>query len=212
MYVTDSMIHRIVELYGVPVEKLFIINSAREEVERIRASQRDGRDHDVTVYIRKEDKVVVIAKHFYPPGLYRAPSGGIHFGEDFETGVRREMAEETGCDFRLDRFLLKTSVQFAFNPSADASFQSDRQGKTDGVRDGVRDDVRWRSFVFLATYTSGDFNFTDKHEIREVRLADWKEFETFGRIMRQLPRGGFLYRAALHEAVVAAMGGRRRIG
>ncbi len=197
MYVTDSMIHRMVELYGVPVEKSFVVDCSLDEVNRIRASQRDGRDHDVTVYIRKENKVVVIAKHFYPPGLYRAPSGGIHLGEDFETGVRREMAEETGCEFRLDRFLLKTSVQFTFNPLIDAYSQSDRQG--------LADDVWWRSFVFLATFTGGDFKFTDTREIREVRLADWSEFATFSKIMLTLPRGGFRYRAALHEAVLEAM-------
>jgi 8-oxo-dGTP pyrophosphatase MutT (NUDIX family) len=196
MYVTDSMIRRMAELYGVPAGKSFVIDCTQEEVDRIRASQRDGRDHDATVYIRKDNKVVVIAKHFYPPGLYRAPSGGIHLGEDFVSGVRREMAEETGCEFRFDRFLLKTSVQFVFNPGVHASPGLNRQGKTDVV---------WRSFVFLATYTGGDFKFTDTREIREARLADWSEFATFSKIMRTLSRGGFTYRAALHEAVLEAM-------
>jgi 8-oxo-dGTP pyrophosphatase MutT (NUDIX family) len=123
---------------------------------------------------------VVIAKHFYPPGLYRAPSGGLHPGEDFETGIAREVGEETGCSVVLDKFLLRTAVTFSHEHG----------------------NVFWRSFVFLADYKSGDFRHTDTYEIREVRLADWSEFESFGRIMRTMEVGGLHYRAALHETVV----------
>jgi ADP-ribose pyrophosphatase YjhB (NUDIX family) len=190
MYVTDDMIRRMEHEYGTPTRREFVIPSAMEEVARIAASQRDGRNHDVTLYVRKGPQVIVIAKHFYPPGMYRAPSGGLNPGESFENGIAREIAEECGCTIKLDRFLLTTSVLF-----------------TASGREHDSDSVRWRSFVFLADYVSGDFQFTDHHEIKEVRLADWAEFETFGRMMRQFGRGGFLYRAALHETVVELAGG-----
>ena len=183
MYVTDDMIAGMSAKYGRPHRRSFDIETTAEEVARIRASQVEGRDHDVTVYIRKDDQVVVIAKHSHPPGLYRAPSGGLHDGEDFETGMNREVAEETGCRIKLVRFLLQTDVRF-------------RHGE---------ENVYWRSFVFLADFAGGDFNFTDHLEIREVRLAAWSEFETFGRVMRATNIGGLLYRAALHEAVVEVM-------
>ncbi len=182
MYVTDDMIRQMERAYGTSSFREFVIPCSQWEVEFVASTQRDGRNHDVTVYIQKDGKLVVIAKHFYPPNLYRAPSGGIHIGEDFETGAKREIAEECGCDIALRRFLLRTSVSFT-------------------AREHGGGEVKWRSFVFLADYLSGDFRFTDTHEIREVRLADWSEFAEFGRIMRQEGRGGFMYRAALHEAV-----------
>jgi len=183
MYVTDQLIQDMERRYGVPQLREFRIPSTPGEVQRIIDSRRDGRNHDATLYVRKGSQLIVIAKHPYPLGLYRAPSGGLHPGEDFITGINREVAEEIGCEIELKQFLLRTAVHF------DAD---DGSGLT----------VFWRSFVFLADYVRGDFNFTDHYEIREVRLADWEEFETFGRIMREVGWGGLIYRAHLHEAVV----------
>jgi 8-oxo-dGTP pyrophosphatase MutT (NUDIX family) len=183
MYVTDDLIREMERQFGVPAFRKFQIPSTLQEVERIRSSQRDGRNHDATLYVRKGSQLIVISKHPYPPGLFRAPSGGLHPGEDFLTGINREIAEEIGCEIELKKFLLRTTVDF----NAD---------------DGSGQTVFWRSFVFLADYVRGDFNFTGHHEIFEVRLADWSEFDTFGKIMRQLGWGGLIYRAQLHEAVV----------
>ena len=185
MFVTDAQIQEMEAKYGHPESRHFTIPTTDREYDRIKASQKDGRNHDFTVYIIKDDKVVVIAKHPYPPHLYRAPSGGIKPGEDFEKAVHREVMEETGCKVRIDRFFLRTAVDFT---------------RADGVV------IKWRSFVFLAHYVSGDFDFTDHREIRSVKLADWSEFEEFGRIMRSTDTGGLHYRAVLHEAVVEVLG------
>ncbi len=179
MYVTDEMIRRMVALYGVPDEVSFAFDVTERELKRIRSSQKHGRNHDVTMYIRKDDQLLVIAKHSYPPGLYRAPSGGLQPGENFHDGINREVAEEVGCEIKLDRFVLRTSATFAHQ----------------------NDSITWRSFVFAADFVRGDFQFTDRREIREVRLVAWDEFDTFGRIMRRTDIGGLHYRAALHEVV-----------
>jgi len=179
MYIEYSAIREMTERYGIPEKAVFEIESSDEEVARIKSSQKNGRDHDVTVYAFKDDKVIVIAKPFYPPGMFRAPSGGIDPGEDFEAGTEREMREETGCEIALEHFLLLTKVSFV----------------------SENDHVDWRSFVFQARYVSGDFEFTDTNEIREVKLAALDEFEQFGKIMRRLDLGGLKYRAALHEKV-----------
>ncbi len=183
MFVTDTLIQDMERRFGTPKLREFRISSTPAEVQRIIESRRDGRNHDATVYVRKGSQLIVIAKHSYPLGLYRAPSGGLYPGEDFMTGINREMAEELGCEIELKQFLMRTSAHF------DAD---DDSGQT----------VFWRSFVFLADYVRGDFNYTDHNEIREVRLADWEEFEIFGRIMREVGWGGLIYRAQLHEAVV----------
>jgi 8-oxo-dGTP pyrophosphatase MutT (NUDIX family) len=179
MYVTDDMIAGMEVGYGNPSRVSFGFDVSEEEYSRIRGSQKHGRNHDLTLYIRKVDKLAVIAKPFYPPGLYRAPSGGLKPGESFIDGINREMAEEVGCEIQLDRFILRTSVTFTHG--------SDR--------------IDWRSFVFTADYVRGDFQFTDHDEISEVHLAEWGEFDKFGKIMRSSTLGGLHYRAALHGTV-----------
>ena len=165
--------------YGQPGLAAFEFNVKPDEYRRILRSQKDGRNHDITLYIRKNDQVVVIAKPFYPPGLYRAPSGGLQPGEDFRSGAEREAMEETGCRIEFEKFLLRTEVAFVCG----------------------RDRIDWRSFVFQAHYAGGNFEFTDKREIKEVRLASLDEFTGFSRIMRASEIGGLHYRAALHDAV-----------
>lgn len=179
MYVSGQMVEDMIASYGSPRRAEFHIESSREEYEFIRASQKHGRKHDFTIYVVKDGLIVVNAKHFYPPHLYRAPSGGLRPGEDYREGIRREMREELGCEIDLERFLLLTHVAFACGESS----------------------IDWNSYVFQARYNGGDFQFTDHREIREVRLASLEEFEEFSRTMRRTGRAGFHYRAALHDAV-----------
>ena len=186
MFVTEEMILKMAEKFGQPERVEFRIESTSEELNFIRSSQKFGRNHDVTLYIHKGDQIIVIAKPMYPPGLYRAPSGGLNPGESFFEGIDREMAEETGCRIEIEQFLLRTDVTFV---------------RADDSGDSDNDSIRWRSFVFQARYTSGDFQFTDHKEISEVRLATLDEFEEFSRIMRGTTIGGLHYRAKLHDVV-----------
>ncbi len=188
MYVSQDMIDRAAAAYGKPDRAEFEFPVSDDEYRFIRSTQRDGRRHDVTAYIFKGDEVIVIAKHFYPPGMYRAPSGGLRPGESIEDGFAREVFEETGTVARIERFLLRTAVRFT-------------------NRHGVID---WTSLVFRAAYVSGNFEFTDRREIREVRLAKLDEFVEFGRIMRTMAIGGLHYRAALHERLEPLLRGDRR--
>jgi len=179
MYVSEEIIGRMTALYGVPHRAVFKFSIDDAEYQRIKLSQKNGRNHDFTLYISKGERIIVIAKHSYPPALYRAPSGGIKPNEDVHEGIRREVIEETGCEIELQRFLLRSEVSFTSNLSS----------------------IEWNTFVFQAKYLRGDFKFTDHREIREVRLASLSEFEAFSTIMRQSKIGGLHYRAALHEAV-----------
>ncbi len=185
MYVSEAMIAEAAEQFGEPERVEFRINATPAELDRIKSSQRNGRNHDVTLYIHKDDRIVVIAKPMYPPGLYRAPSGGLKPGERIIDGIDREVAEETGCRIKVEKFLLRTDVSFV----------------CDRVASGGSESIYWRSFVFEARYVSGDFRFTDTDEISEVRLARLDEFEEFSRIMRSMQTGGLYYRADLHDKI-----------
>lgn len=190
MYVTESMIQGMADKYGTPLaiecrypveeaERLFIATAHREP----------SRNHDFTLYVEHPDdrhkngderRYLVIAKTVYPPGMYRSMSGGLMPDEPFEVGIAREASEELGCVVKLTKFLLRT----------DAHFQ------------GPEKTAPWRSFVFLAEYVSGDFAFTDTEEIAEVRWAKLYEFDPFGTLFRNGPKGAMHYRATLHEIMI----------
>ncbi|MCP4685985.1 MAG: NUDIX domain-containing protein, partial [bacterium] len=115
MFVTDDMIAGMVERFGQPALQQYRFEVTEQELHRIRSSQKHGRDHDVTLYVQKDDHLIVIAKPFYPPGIFRAPSGGLNPRESFDDGINREVAEEIGCEIELERFLLHTQVDFVYN-------------------------------------------------------------------------------------------------
>ena len=106
MYVTPEMVDKIAAKYGQPERISMTAPVTNSEFEFIKTTQKNERSHDVTFYILKDDKLVVNAKHSYPEGLFRSPSGGLKPGEDFETGIKREAYEETGAKIEIEKFLL----------------------------------------------------------------------------------------------------------
>jgi 8-oxo-dGTP pyrophosphatase MutT (NUDIX family) len=181
MYVTYCLIQEAADRYGYPPVVQMTAPVDRQELDFIRSTQHYGRAHDVTMFIFKENQVIVIAKHHYPPGLYRPPSGAIKPGETLMQGALREAYEETGCHIDLTRYLLQVNVTF-----------------TDGRRQ-----LPWKSHVFAARHRSGKLNPIDTREIREVRLASMDEFTLYKEIIRsQTTSGGLNYRARLHDEVL----------
>lgn len=54
---------------------------------------------------RKNGKFVVVRNGIYPNGVYRIPTGGVHFGEDVTTALYREIEEELGVKVCIKKFL-----------------------------------------------------------------------------------------------------------
>jgi 8-oxo-dGTP pyrophosphatase MutT (NUDIX family) len=167
------------DLYGRPDEAAFVQPVTPYEYERIARSMKDDRAHDITLYIKKDNGYIFIAKHFYPPGLYRAPSGGVRPEEDFQDGALREAREETGVDIKLTEYIMRIDVGF--------ESESDR--------------IDWTSHIFLADYVKGDIEPYDKREIKEARLVYPDEIPGFAKKMRETKIGGLNYRAFLTEEV-----------
>jgi 8-oxo-dGTP pyrophosphatase MutT (NUDIX family) len=138
---------------------------------------RDGRAHDITLFIAKDDGYIFIAKPFYPPGLFRAPSGGVHPDEDFEAGAKREAIEETGVQIELVKYILRIEARF------ESSY----------------DFIYWTTHIFTARYLSGNIEPQDKREISVARLVHLDEIPAFREIMLRDGRGGFRYRAFLTD-------------
>jgi len=61
---------------------------------------------------RPDGRTLLHTKQFYPEGVYRLPSGGIHPGEPALSGAVREAREETGLDVTVDRFLGTLEYEF----------------------------------------------------------------------------------------------------
>ncbi len=183
MYISQETIRSWSGLYGTPRQWSHRQAVTPSDYGIISGSQKHGRRHDITLYIEGDGLIAVIAKPFYPPGLYRAPSGGLEPGETLEAGSAREAHEETGLDVELASYLLVATVVFTC-PDKPA--------------------IEWHTHVFSATTSDRTLAPTDHHEIREARWADPSEFATFSAIMRESQRGGLLYRAALHDEIAKA--------
>jgi len=174
---TSNLITRIEEKYGVPDELAHTQQVDLNEFAMIRRSMARERAHDITLFIAKGDGFIFIAKHSYPPGLFRAPSGGIHKGEDFIDGAKREALEETGVDIELEKYILRIKVRFQSS-----------NGHID-----------WTTHVFKARHVAGEIGHRDKKEIREARLVTLDEIPKFQETMRKSKIGGFHYRAFLTD-------------
>jgi ADP-ribose pyrophosphatase YjhB (NUDIX family) len=181
VYVSYRHIQEAADRFGYPPVIRMVAPVDIREFEFIRSTQHFGRAHDVTMFIFKNHHLVVIAKHHYPPGLFRPPSGAVKPGESLIDGALREAYEETGCRIELTRYILQVDAVF-----------------TDGFRE-----IPWRSHVFTARYLSGDMKPIDTHEIREVALATVDDFARFKQIIKtDIVSGGLNYRARLHDEVL----------
>jgi len=181
MYITAESIRELEERFGVPDELDLAYEMTEREFEMVRASQKHGRAHDVTLFIVIDGRVVVIKKPMYPRGAYRAPSGGIDPGEQFEMGALREALEETGLTIKLERYLIRARVKFSHQERL----------------------INWTSHVFAATRVSGELQPIDTHEIVEARLASPSELMTEIRdALLKSGSTGLRYRSELNDVVM----------
>ena len=189
MYITQEVLNKIERKYGVPdiLHTRYTMN--RAEFDLLEWSMRNGRRHDVTLFISNEekDKIVVIRKPSYPKGVYRPPSGGIEPGEDFEIGARREAYEETGLEIKLQKYALRSHVDLAFEDEI----------------------VAWASHVPAARVIGGRLEPVDKKEIAGVRWATINELRTDLLVrLQQSDSSGLQYRAELQDATLKQYGGK----
>ena len=191
-YVTEEMIRELEERYGRPRHLSLTFEIRPPEMKMLQGSKKHDRNHDITMFIfrdRSYREFAGIAKHMFPAGAYRAPSGAAHPGEDLEEGAVREALEETGLEIELDRFILYIHALFTCGPESE----------------------RWRSLVFTAFPQGGELAHRDEDEIRETKWITLRELQ--GPIRAQLLDTGmglFAYRVALHDASVEEIGKLRR--
>ena len=187
MHLSEQDIGRMEKRYGVPAVERMSFEMGDREWENLRGSQAHGRAHDVTLFVFHRGRLAVIAKHSYPPGLYRAPSGGVLPGESMAEGIAREMMEETGLEIRLKSYVLRVHVDFTHR----------------------MEKIAWTTHVFTGERVAGRIKPQDTHEIREARWASLGELA--GGVREKLltsGSAGLKYRALLHDRVMEEVGRR----
>ena len=181
MYVTDEIIRDVERRFGVAEEIKLSYEMTEREFDMVRRSQKNSRAHDVTLFILRAGYVVVIKKPMYPPGAYRAPSGGINPAEPFEQGALREAYEETGLTVALEKYLLRARVDFTCAGQI----------------------IQWTSHVLTARIIDGLLQPVDTHEIVEARFASFDDLRgSIRKAMLDSGSTGLRYRAELNDLVL----------
>ena len=148
------------------------------------ATYNPARAHDVTLFIFNRERLALIRKHDFEPGIWRPPGGGVKPGEDFVAGVQREALEEMGLRVELQRYLVDATAHFVYVP----------------------DDVPWRTHIFLATTEDDVLAPRDTEEIQAARWGTLPELS--GPLRERLLATGrafWRYRVALHDAAADAL-------
>jgi ADP-ribose pyrophosphatase YjhB (NUDIX family) len=184
MYVEARQIEEIEAKLGKPQVQHMEFEIGDLELAFVRATQKHGRAHDVTLFISNDDHLALIRKPMFQRPIYRAPSGGLDPGESFEDGAKREALEETGLEIELEKYLLRVHVRFT----------------------AEEDHLDWTSHVFEAREVGGRLEARDTSEIAETIYATIEELQ--GPIRDALLGNGrrlLAYRVALTDAAVAIL-------
>jgi 8-oxo-dGTP pyrophosphatase MutT (NUDIX family) len=177
VYFAPEMIAAAEDTYGKPATYTMSYPASSREMDIVRASQKNGRKHDITMAIFGARGVIVIAKPWYTRGLYRLPSGGLVPDEPLKVGAAREAKEETGVTMELVRYHLRIDVNFVGDDGA----------------------IPWTSHVFSARHVAGEIEPEDTEEIREARWCKVSELLQHRELMLKSTVSGLNYRADLQD-------------
>jgi ADP-ribose pyrophosphatase YjhB (NUDIX family) len=115
--------------------------------------QRPDRFAEVCMVIRRKNgKVPLSIKTFYPRGAHRLPTGGINHGERILDALHRETEEETGLETETERFLAWITYRPVSAPDGPPLFHT---------------------FAFLLDEVGGRFHTSDVDE----QIEEWIEIE-----------------------------------
>ena len=132
-------------------------------------------------------RVWLHSKTFYPTGVYRLMSGGMHVDESAEKTLKREALEETGFSVKIARCLAVVTYKFS-NGKASYPFVS---------------------YVFLTNAVEGIPTSTDPDEsIEDFQAVPVEALFDIARQLRQL-KGDFAdwgnFRAVTHDLAAKAL-------
>ncbi len=181
------------------------------------------RHGEVCMVVRRPSgKLITAIKTFYPAGAFRLLTGGVGHGEPIAVALLREVAEETGLDVVVRRFLAVIEYRLA---SGQADQQTSRPGELLDARSlpllVSRSPIfhRFATFAFLLDETGGTLQAHDASErigaFHELAVAD---LPALAATLEHVPDGRDQeidgswrdwgrFRAVAHRVIYAAMTG-----
>ena len=103
--VIESEVNLLVQRYGPPLRRSLTVAPDATAVRYRFGDQGDRRAEVVFVIQEPGGGLWVHAKAHYPRSISRLPSGGIRWDEVVEDALMREIAEESGLEVVIERFL-----------------------------------------------------------------------------------------------------------
>ena len=181
--VDANELNALIAKYGEPLRWNHTLDVTSATIQE-RLDMRTRRHAEIVLALPRPGKCILLhTKDFYPSGIYRVPTGGIHFGERVENAARREMLEETGFTVSLARLL--GIVEYDF------------------VHAEIR--VPFVSYVFLADETRDAPQPTDPSErITQFQDARWSELPAIAQALDDLSgerRDWGHFRAVAHRLI-----------
>ena len=103
---------------------------------------------------RKNGKLIVIRSKKYPKGAFRIPTGGIDFSESVIHALHREVKEELGVSFEIDKFFGIIEYNFHYKEEI----------------------IKFYSYLFVINEISGELI----KDATQDEIADYREVDDEG--------------------------------
>lgn len=188
--IDEAEVQAIARRFGEPLRLLVDLEVGQDMfmTRFLRAGDRRG---EVVVALELEDgKLLVHRKESYKPPSFRLLSGGINLDEPVLYALHREVAEETGLQVTVERFLAVIEYQMQFHEVS----------------------LPFVSYVFHVSELAGQLT-PDYSEIAELRVVGIDDLPGIADILRAIPgeRGYWgRFRAVAHDVVVDVWDERTR--
>src|SRR5262249_35394158 len=183
----------------------------------------DDRFAEVCMVLRRPNgKLITAVKTYYPDGAFRLLTGGVGHGESIGVALLREVAEETGLDVVVRRFLAVVEYSLTLGQ---ADKETNRQGEREKGRRlnsftpspprplAPSRSPSFATFAFLLDEIGGTLHARDESEqigaFRELEVAELPAQaellanlpDTFHRKIRGSWRDWGRFRAVVHRVV-----------
>jgi 8-oxo-dGTP pyrophosphatase MutT (NUDIX family) len=153
--------------------------------------KRDRFGEVCMVVRRKNGRVLLSIKAFYPRGAFRLPTGGIHHGESVYDALVRETHEETGLVTTVERFLARIAYQPLSQPGAPPVFHTfafllNEVGGTLGAVDLGEQIEEWSEVTPAQLPTVADF-LDDLRSAGTTDIGgDWRAWGKFRAVVHRV--------------------------
>lgn len=187
--INPEEIEELARQYGPIERRSYSLEVGKKNFEYWRRALAKKRRGEVVLVIERPDGVILHTKDFYPPGIYRLPSGGVKWGESVLSAVHREAREEMGLEIEVERFLGLLEYELRCQ----------------------QETMPFVSYVFLVRGSGRELAPRDRKErilsFRQVSVAELSAVAESLRALEGDWRDWGEFRAIVHDFVVEMMGG-----